>query len=102
MLVRGRDGAGLRSWRRHEGEPVEDFAARLRQLVGADAAERATATERLAGTRAFVTLVDGDVPAPEKLSGSAYRLYPGPFDAAPEEVERLTAGDLLARFAPGA
>ncbi len=100
VLVRGRDGAGLRSWRRREDEPVESFAARLRQLVGPDAIERATATERLAGTRAFVALVDGDVSAPEKLAGAAYRLYPGPFDAAPAEVERLTAGDLLARFAP--
>jgi hypothetical protein len=49
----------------------------------------------------FAALVDGDVPAPEQLSGAVYRLYPGPLDAAPPELERLTAGDLVARFGPG-
>ncbi|MFB9372231.1 hypothetical protein [Kitasatospora albolonga] len=48
----------------------------------------------------FTTLVDGDVPAPEGLSGALYRLYPGPVDAAGEPVERLTAGDLVAALAP--
>ncbi|PBC71958.1 RING finger family protein [Streptomyces sp. TLI_235] len=100
VLVRGRDGAGVRRWRRRDGEPVAAFAARLRALADPDPVGPGTPTERLAGTRAFVALVDGDVPAPEELSGEAYRLYPGPFDAAPEQLERLTAGDLLARFAP--
>ncbi|WP_371482200.1 MXAN_6230/SCO0854 family RING domain-containing protein [Kitasatospora sp. NBC_00315] len=102
VLVRGRDAAGSpRIWRRGAGESVEDFAARLRNRRGEDGPAAAGITELLSARRAFVALVDGDVPAPEKLSGVAYRLYPGPFDAAPEELERLTAGDLVARFGPG-
>ncbi|WP_406209919.1 hypothetical protein OH807_39685 [Kitasatospora sp. NBC_01560] len=104
ILVRDRDGAGgVRAWRRAAAEPVADFAARLRALRDPDedyAAPPAHLTRLLAGRRALVALVDGDVPAPEQLSGTAYRLYPGPVDAAPETLERITAGDLVARFAP--
>lgn len=102
VLVRGRDGGAPRSWHRGEGEPVAAFAARLRALRDGREADPdgPGLTGRLAGRRAFVALVDGDVPAPEKISGAVYRLYPGPLDAAPEELERLTAGDLVARFGP--
>ena len=101
VLVRERDGGGVQAWRRGGGEAVAEFAARLRDRRAPDAREGRPLTERLAGQRAFVALVDGDVPAPETMSGTAYRLHPGPFDAAPEEVDRLTAGDLVARFGPG-
>ncbi|MFI8460322.1 MXAN_6230/SCO0854 family RING domain-containing protein [Kitasatospora sp. NPDC085464] len=95
--VRGRDGGPVRRWRRREGEDLGSFAARLRALRDDDG----TGTARLPnGGRAFVALVDGDVPVPEQLSGALYRLYPGPVDAAAEELERLTAGDLVAGLAP--
>ncbi|MER7754775.1 MXAN_6230/SCO0854 family RING domain-containing protein [Kitasatospora sp. NPDC097643] len=99
VVVRGRDGdAGALRWRRRDGEGVEAFAARLRGLREPDGP--GDLSELLSGRRAFVALVDGDVPAPEKLSGALYRLYPGPIDAAPEALERLTAGDLVAALAP--
>ncbi|MEU9132060.1 MXAN_6230/SCO0854 family RING domain-containing protein [Kitasatospora sp. NPDC048540] len=102
VVVRGRDGGAARTWRRAEHEPVEAFAARLRTWRQPDGPGPSgpELTARLAGRRALVALVDADLPAPEKLSGTVYRLHPGPFDAAPEELERLTAGDLVARFAP--
>ncbi len=81
---------------------METFAARLRDRRGEDGTVPAGITELLADRRAFVALVDGGIPAPERLSGVAYRLHPGPLDAAPDELERLTAGDLVARFGPGA
>ncbi|MFF2074656.1 MXAN_6230/SCO0854 family RING domain-containing protein [Kitasatospora sp. NPDC058162] len=95
--VRGRDG--VRRWRRRDGESVGAFADRLRGLRAHDGVGEAELPD---GARAFVALVTGDVPAPEKLSGTLYRLYPGPVDAAPEELERLTAGDLVAALAPRA
>lgn len=52
------------------------------------------------GAGPFVALVDGDVPASEKLSEALHRLCPAPVGAAPEELERLTAGDLVAALAP--
>ncbi|WP_371496476.1 hypothetical protein OG871_11245 [Kitasatospora sp. NBC_00374] len=103
VLVRGRDGATVRTWRRGESEPVDAFAARLRALRSPDAERRTSGAElsaRLAGTEAFLGLVDGDLPAPPALSGTGYRLYQGPLDAAPDTFRRLAAGDLVARFAP--
>ncbi|MDH6136630.1 hypothetical protein P3T37_006061 [Kitasatospora sp. MAA4] len=99
--VRGRDG-GVRTWRRGTHESAGHFGARLRELRDRDdsAETSAALTQLLAGRRAFVSLVNGDVPAPEKVSGTLYRLYPGPVDAASEELERLTAGDLVAGLAP--
>ncbi|MFD7596564.1 MXAN_6230/SCO0854 family RING domain-containing protein [Kitasatospora sp. NPDC059812] len=97
--VRRRDGGAVRRWQRRDGEGVGAFAARLRALWDEDGAGSAALPD---GRRAFVALVDGDVPAPEKLSGALYRLYPGPVDAAAEELERLTAGDLVAGLAPRA
>ncbi|MFB6890162.1 MXAN_6230/SCO0854 family RING domain-containing protein [Kitasatospora sp. NPDC056327] len=95
VVVRGTDG-GLRQWRRAPGETAERFAARLRGLRGPDPDPVPGPAELLAGRRAFVALVNGDVPAPDELSGALYRLHPGPVDAAPEALERLTAGDLVA------
>ncbi|MER8188338.1 MXAN_6230/SCO0854 family RING domain-containing protein [Kitasatospora sp. NPDC094015] len=102
VLVRGRDGGPSQRWRRAEHETVEDFAARLRTRHRPDSPGPSgpELTVRLAGRRVLAALVDADVPAPEQLSGALYRLHPGPLDAAPEAVERLTAGDLVARFAP--
>ncbi|GAA4995790.1 MXAN_6230/SCO0854 family RING domain-containing protein [Kitasatospora paranensis] len=100
VLVRDRDGGGVRAWLRGTDEPVERFADRLRARRAPDRPEPRSLTERLTGAKAFAALVDGDVPAPEQVSGAVYRLYPGPLDAAPEAWERLTAGDLAARFAP--
>ncbi|WP_457029974.1 MXAN_6230/SCO0854 family RING domain-containing protein [Kitasatospora sp. P5_F3] len=101
VLVRRRSG-GVLAFHRAPDEPAEEFAARLRGLRAVEQSGPGAArlTERLAGQRAFVALVDGDVPAPERLSGALYRLYPGPLDAAPEELVRLTAGDLVATFGP--
>ncbi|MFJ4668467.1 MXAN_6230/SCO0854 family RING domain-containing protein [Kitasatospora purpeofusca] len=99
VVVRGLDG-GLRWWRRGAGESADGFAARLRELRDQDPGSVPFLPQLLAGRRAFVALVDGDVPAPEKLSGTLFRLYPGPVDAAPESLERLTAGDLVAGLAP--
>ncbi|MFJ1702324.1 hypothetical protein [Kitasatospora sp. NPDC088346] len=103
VLVRGRDGVDVRTWRRGGSEPVDAFAARLRALRDPDTERRMSGAElagRLIGTEAFLGLVEGDLPAPPALSGAGYRLYPGPLDAAPDTFHRLTAGDLVARFAP--
>ncbi|MER7751856.1 MXAN_6230/SCO0854 family RING domain-containing protein [Kitasatospora sp. NPDC097643] len=107
VLVRSWTGRGLDAYRRGADEPVADFAERLRarhepdgstELAPDDTARRIT--ERLTGTRAFTALVHADPPAPAGVSGTAYRLYPGPLDAAPDALERITAGELVARFAP--
>ncbi|GAB7180332.1 hypothetical protein ATKI12_0163 [Kitasatospora sp. Ki12] len=107
VLVRDRTGRGLGAYHRGADEPVADFAARVR---GRHASDRRTEqpaddtarliAERLAGTRAFAALVHADVPAPAGAHGTLYRLYPGPTDAAPDALERITAGELVARFAP--
>ncbi len=99
VVVRGLDG-GLRWWRRGAGESVGGFAARLGALSDEDPGCIPALPQLLSGNRAFVALVDGDVPAPERLSGTLYRLYPGLVDAAPESLERLTAGDLVAGLTP--
>ncbi|MGW4893790.1 MXAN_6230/SCO0854 family RING domain-containing protein [Kitasatospora sp. NPDC004240] len=107
VVVRGRDGTTAGTYRRGEGEPVAEFAGRLR--LGHEPDHRSTAPAgdtarvlagRLAGRRALLALVRADLPAPEGVSGTAYRLYPGPLDAAPDALERITASDLVALFAP--
>ncbi|MFJ9696222.1 MXAN_6230/SCO0854 family RING domain-containing protein [Kitasatospora sp. NPDC101183] len=107
VLVRDRSGRTLDHYRRGAREPVAEFAARLRGLHVSDRrieqAPDDTArqiAERLGGVRAFTALVHADVPAPAEASGALYRLYPGPTDAAPDTLERLTAGEWTARFAP--
>ncbi|MGW2378098.1 MXAN_6230/SCO0854 family RING domain-containing protein [Kitasatospora sp. NPDC001683] len=107
VWVRDRTGHGLGRYRRGADEPVAAFAERLRGRHESDHRTEQppddTArliAERLAGTRAFTALVHADVSAPEGASGTLYRLYPGPLDAAPDTLERITAGDLVARFAP--
>ncbi|WP_316526998.1 MXAN_6230/SCO0854 family RING domain-containing protein [Kitasatospora brasiliensis] len=107
VLVRDRAGRTLDHYRRGAGESVADFAERLRGPHASDhRTEQApddTArliAERLDGARAFAALVHADVPAPADAHGTLYRLYPGPTDAAPDTLERITAGELTARFAP--
>ncbi|MFJ2780490.1 MXAN_6230/SCO0854 family RING domain-containing protein [Kitasatospora sp. NPDC087315] len=107
VLVRGRTGTALSAYRRAGGEPVAAFAERLRARHEPDDRTDGPAddtvrllAERLTGARAFTALVHADVPVPAGLTGAAYRLYPGPSDAAPDTVERLTAGDLVALFNP--
>ncbi|SOB81487.1 MXAN_6230/SCO0854 family RING domain-containing protein [Streptomyces sp. 1331.2] len=107
VLVRDRKGLGLDTYHRGADEPVADFFERLR---GRHVSDRRTEqrpddtarliAERLTGARAFTALVHADVPAPAGARGTFYRLYPGPTDAAPDTLERITAGDLVARFAP--
>ncbi|MFD4659166.1 MXAN_6230/SCO0854 family RING domain-containing protein [Kitasatospora sp. NPDC058444] len=107
VLVRDRTGRILDVYQRGADEPVAAFAERLR---GLHESERRTErqpddtarmiAERLDGTRAFAALVHADVPAPAGARGTLYRLYPGPTDAAPDTLERITAGELTARFAP--
>ncbi|MFB7614151.1 MXAN_6230/SCO0854 family RING domain-containing protein [Kitasatospora sp. NPDC056181] len=106
VLVRTRGGA-VDSYRRAADEPVADFAERLRARHLPDGRQDAPPDEtalvlagRLTGARAFTALVHADVPAPAGLGGALYRLYPGGLDAAPDTLERLTAGDLVALFAP--
>ncbi|MGW3040796.1 MXAN_6230/SCO0854 family RING domain-containing protein [Kitasatospora sp. NPDC001159] len=107
VWVRDRTGRGLGRYRRGADEPVAAFAERLRGRYESDHRTEQPAddtarliAERLAGTRAFAALVHADTPVPEGASGTLYRLYPGPLDAAPDALERITAGELVARFAP--
>ncbi|MFF2744889.1 MXAN_6230/SCO0854 family RING domain-containing protein [Kitasatospora sp. NPDC058048] len=107
VLVRDRTGRGLDVYRRGADEPVSAFAERLRarhesdrrtELPPDDTAR--LIAERLDGARAFAALVHADIPAPAQARGTLYRLYPGPTDAAPDTLERITAGEWTARFAP--
>ncbi|MEU9044001.1 MULTISPECIES: MXAN_6230/SCO0854 family RING domain-containing protein [unclassified Kitasatospora] len=107
VLVRDRTGCGLDVYRRGADEPVADFAERLRGRHVSDrrTEERPDDTarliaERLTDSKAFVALVHADVQAPAGAHGTFYRLYPGRTDAAPDALERITAGELVARFAP--
>ncbi|MFE6056098.1 MXAN_6230/SCO0854 family RING domain-containing protein [Kitasatospora sp. NPDC056446] len=107
VLVRDRTGLVLDVYRRGADEPPADFAERLRGRHASDLQTRQAPDDtarliagRLTGVRAFTALVHADVPAPAGASGTFYRLYPGPTDAAPDTLERITAGDLTARFAP--
>ncbi|MFJ9952484.1 hypothetical protein [Kitasatospora sp. NPDC091207] len=107
VLVRDRAGGVVSSYRRAAAEPVAAFAARLRDRRAPDATETGPAGDtaralagRLDRRRVFTALVHADLPAPAEVSGALYRLYPGPLDAAPGTLERLTAGDVVALFNP--
>ncbi|MEU6234319.1 MXAN_6230/SCO0854 family RING domain-containing protein [Kitasatospora sp. NPDC047058] len=107
VLVRERSGTAVRAYRRGADEPVAAFAERLRgrhepdERRDAPAGDTALAlAERLTGARALAALVHADVPAPAGLGGELYRLYPGRSDEAPDTLVRLTAGDVVALFAP--
>ncbi|MFF2081086.1 MXAN_6230/SCO0854 family RING domain-containing protein [Kitasatospora sp. NPDC058162] len=107
VWVRDRTGRGLGRYRRGADEPLDSFAERVRGRHESDHRTEQppddTArliAERLAGTRAFTALVHADPPAPAGAGGTLYRLYPGPLDAAPDALERITAGELVARFGP--
>ncbi|MFE2723500.1 MXAN_6230/SCO0854 family RING domain-containing protein [Kitasatospora sp. NPDC059327] len=107
VLVRDRTGGVVGSYRRAADEPVAAFAARLRERRAPDATATGPAEDtaralagRLDRRRVFAALVHADLPAPAEVSGTLYRLYPGPLDAAPGTLERLTAGDVVALFNP--
>ncbi len=95
---------GLVRYRRAAGEDTAAFADRIRTLRTPDAEEphgtesddgdRIAAVERAAaGKRVLLAVVNGDA-APEKVSGTVYRLLPGPVDGC--GLDRVAAGDLVA------
>ncbi|MER5865486.1 MXAN_6230/SCO0854 family RING domain-containing protein [Kitasatospora sp. NPDC002040] len=91
-----RSGATVSTYHRAPGEPVSTFATRLRDRHHPDATGEFD-PDVLTDRHAFLALLEADLPATP--TGTAYRLFPGPLDAAPA-LDRLTAGDLIARFAP--
>lgn len=92
-------------FRRREYEDAAAFAARLRTLgapeerrpAGGPGEADVLAARAADGRRVLLALREGGV-APDKATGAAYRLFPGPVDAC-EDVARVTAGDLLAALA---
>ncbi|MGW6714265.1 MXAN_6230/SCO0854 family RING domain-containing protein [Streptomyces globisporus] len=95
---------GLVRYRRGAGEDTAAFAGRIRTLRTPDAEEPhgtesgdgdgVAAVERAAaGKRVLLAVVNGDA-APEKVSGTVYRLLPGPVDGC--GLDRVAAGDLVA------
>ncbi|WP_030784578.1 MXAN_6230/SCO0854 family RING domain-containing protein [Streptomyces sp. NRRL S-920] len=97
VYVRGR-GHVLWGYRRAADEPRADFALRVREGWEPDAL---CAEPDLGGRRALLALLHGELATTgEAASGTVYRLYPGPVDAAP--LERITAGGLAAWLAPAA
>ncbi|MBW5484486.1 MXAN_6230/SCO0854 family RING domain-containing protein [Streptomyces bambusae] len=88
-------------YRRRPAEQAADFAVRI--AAGQAPDERrpyrdagAAAAEVAAGRRVFLAAVRADV-APERASGTSYRLFPGPADAA-ADLTRVTGGDLVAEL----
>lgn len=77
MVVRGLDG-GLRRWRRGAGESVDAFASRLFALRGEDRGPTPPLPQLLAGSRAFVALVDGRRPRAGEAVRNAVPPLPGP------------------------
>ncbi|QEU91505.1 hypothetical protein CP970_12000 [Streptomyces kanamyceticus] len=95
VYVRGR-GHVLWGYRRAADEPRADFALRIRDGWEPDVL---SAEPELAERRALLALLHGELAgAGDAASGTVYRLYPGPVDAAP--LERVTAGDLAGWLAP--
>ncbi|WP_055698976.1 MXAN_6230/SCO0854 family RING domain-containing protein [Streptomyces silaceus] len=95
VYVRGR-GHVLWGYRRARDEPRADFALRIRDGWEPDAL---CAEPEFAGRRALLALLHGELAGAEgAASGTAYRLYPGPVDAAP--LRRITAGDLAGWLEP--
>jgi hypothetical protein len=79
-------------------EPPADFALRVRDGWRPDSVRK---DAPLDGGRAFLALLQADLPGiPEAATGTMYRLYPGPSDAA-AGFTRVTAGDLVAGLAAG-
>ncbi|BAJ31996.1 MULTISPECIES: MXAN_6230/SCO0854 family RING domain-containing protein [Kitasatospora] len=100
VLVRGLDGT-VRRWRREPAEETGEFADRLRLRHAPDGPPVTEPLPALlAGRPAFLALLDADLPASAGLRGELYRLHPGPLDAAPDALRRLTAPDLVATLAP--
>ncbi|GAA2426990.1 MXAN_6230/SCO0854 family RING domain-containing protein [Streptomyces macrosporus] len=107
VWVRSADGLSLARYRRGAEEGVDAFTARVLEGYAHDGLRTGTTEEideALAGVLGeagrFAALVHGDVPARWE-SGDLYRLFPGALDAGlGPDVRLLTAGDLLARFAP--
>ncbi|MFD3578256.1 MXAN_6230/SCO0854 family RING domain-containing protein [Streptomyces sp. NPDC058644] len=97
VYVRGR-GHVLWGYRRADDEPRADFALRVRDGWEPDEL-RAEPGPELAGRRALLALLHGELEgAEDAASGTVYRLYPGPVDAA--APVRITAGDLAGWLAP--
>ncbi|BFV56708.1 hypothetical protein KCMC57_up18120 [Kitasatospora sp. CMC57] len=95
-----RSGGTVATYHRAPDEPVADFAARLRDRQGpvhTGPFDPTVLTDR----HAFLALLAADLPATPSLTGTLYRLHPGPLDATPG-LDRLTAADLVTRFAPEA
>ncbi|WP_217251121.1 MXAN_6230/SCO0854 family RING domain-containing protein [Streptomyces sp. AC602_WCS936] len=93
--------SALLRYRRRPDETVAGFAVRVSSLKDAEEhlahAEPDSAAAALAADkRVFVATVHGDV-RPPRASGTSYRLFPGPGDAAPALI-RVTAGDLVAEL----
>ncbi|MFI7328895.1 MXAN_6230/SCO0854 family RING domain-containing protein [Streptomyces rubiginosohelvolus] len=95
---------GLARYRRGAGEDTAAFADRIRTLrtpdteephgTGSGDGDGVAAVERAAaGKRVLLAVVNGDA-APEKVSGTVYRLLPGPVDSC--GLDRVAAGDLVA------
>ncbi|WP_367125788.1 hypothetical protein [Streptomyces phytohabitans] len=106
-------GGATHTYRRRSDESVARFAERLREGWSPDAVERGAEPQLAPGTRAFCALVEADLTGPtgayraaddgvdgvaDGVTGTAYRLFPGPYDAA--APDRVTAGDLVAELAP--
>ncbi|NYI05046.1 MXAN_6230/SCO0854 family RING domain-containing protein [Allostreptomyces psammosilenae] len=125
IVERDADGA-LWSWRRGTAEAAAAFATRVLAGAAPDGVP-AVAVDRRVGTgtageprrpeeaagaagapdpvaaligrrRAFLALRDGTA-RPVEARGTVYRVFPGEVDGCPN-LERLTAGDLLAELAP--
>lgn len=98
VYVRGR-GHVLWGYRRADDEPRADFALRVRDGWEPDEL-RAEPEPELTGRRALLALVHGELEGADGVvSGTVYRLYPGPVDAT--APDRITAGDLAGWLAPG-
>lgn len=96
VYVRGR-GDVLWGYRRAADEPRADFALRVRDGWEPD---ELRAEAELSGRRPLLALLYGELEGTSGVaSGTVYRLYPGPVDAAP--LERVTAGDLAGWLEPG-
>ncbi|MCB5168116.1 hypothetical protein LG634_25215 [Streptomyces bambusae] len=90
--------------RRRPAESAAAFARRIAALEDPDArtpvhgtgGADAAAARLAAGRRAFLASVHA-VPAPERASGTVYRLFPGPAAHGPG-FRQVTAGDLVAEL----
>ncbi|WP_457031306.1 MXAN_6230/SCO0854 family RING domain-containing protein [Kitasatospora sp. P5_F3] len=93
-----RSGNTVATYHRAPDESTTTFATRIRDRHHPDSTgpfDPAGLTDR----HAFLAVLNADLPATPTLTGTLYRLYPGSLDAT-SGLDRLTAGDLVARFAP--